>query len=150
MLARFLLHREINGNENHSSKPHEETKSRVGVHDALRLGSVYAITQPDSIDEIGGPFLQGDWQATVMLGAESQPLGIPVLSAGITGLRNKPGQGCKPIMGPADESVVIEAIQKDRLSVMKAKERWQQATGKEACKSTFRSFLSALAQDLDV
>ncbi len=72
------------------------------------------------------------------------------LSAGTAGLRNKPGQGCKPIMGQSDEAVVIEAIQKDRLSVMKAKERWQNATGKEACKSTFRSFLSALAQDLDV
>lgn len=72
------------------------------------------------------------------------------LSAGADGLRNKPGQGCKPIMDSSDEAVVIEAIQKDRLSVMKAKERWQNATGKEACKSTFRSFLSALAQDLDV
>ncbi len=72
------------------------------------------------------------------------------LSDGIEGLRNKPGQGCKPIMENSDSQAVIEAIEKDRLSVMKAKERWQQAKGKEACRDTFRNFLSALAQDLDV
>lgn len=72
------------------------------------------------------------------------------LKSGMDGLRNKPGQGAKPIMDSSDTEKVIEAIQKDRLSVMKAKERWQEATGKEACRSTFRSFLSALAQDLDV
>lgn len=71
------------------------------------------------------------------------------LASGLEGLHNKPGQGAKRIMDASDAEVVIEAIQKDRLSVMKAKERWQQATGKEACRSTFRSFLSALAQDLD-
>lgn len=72
------------------------------------------------------------------------------LKSGMEGLRNKPGQGTKPIMDSSDKEKVIEAIRKDRLSVMKAKERWQEATGKEACRSTFRSFLSALAQDLDV
>ncbi len=72
------------------------------------------------------------------------------LASGMDGLRNKPGQGAKPIMDSTDTEKVIEAIQKDRLSVMKAKERWQSATGKEASRSTFRSFLSALAQDLDV
>lgn len=72
------------------------------------------------------------------------------LSDGIDGLRNKPGQGCKPIMDSSDTQAVIEAIEKDRLSVMKAKERWEQAKGKEACRDTFRAFLSALAQDLDV
>ena len=69
---------------------------------------------------------------------------------GFAGLRNKPGQGAKPIMDSSDEVAVREAIEKDRLSVMKAKERWQNATGKEASRSTFRNFLSALAQDLDV
>ena len=72
------------------------------------------------------------------------------LHSGMDGLRNKPGQGAKPIMDSSDTGKVIDAIQKDRLSVMKAKERWQEATGKEACRSTFRSFLSALVQDLDV
>ncbi len=72
------------------------------------------------------------------------------LEQGIDGLRNKPGQGAKPIMDSSDEEAVRDAIEKDRLSVMKAKERWQQATGKEACRDTYRAFLSALAQDLDV
>lgn len=72
------------------------------------------------------------------------------LAQGVDGLRNKPGQGAKPIMDSSDEEAVRLAIEKDRLSVMKAKERWQQATGKEACRETFRDFLSALAQDLDV
>lgn len=72
------------------------------------------------------------------------------LAQGVDGLRNKPGQGAKPIMDSSDEEAVRLAIEKDRLSVMKAKERWQQATGKEACRDTYRAFLSALAQDLDV
>lgn len=72
------------------------------------------------------------------------------LEQGVDGLRNKPGQGAKPIMDSSDEGAVRDAIEKDRLSVMKAKERWQNATGKEACRDTYRAFLSALAQDLDV
>lgn len=72
------------------------------------------------------------------------------LEFGIEGLRNKPGQGAKPIINCSDEKAIREAIEKDRLSVMRAKERWQNATGKKACRDTFRSFLSALAQDLDV
>lgn len=72
------------------------------------------------------------------------------LENGIDGLRNKPGQGAKPIMGPSDEQAVREAIANDRLSVLKAKERWQEATGKKASRDTFRAFLSVLAQDLDV
>lgn len=72
------------------------------------------------------------------------------LESGMDGLRNKSGPGAKPIMDSSDTEEVIKAIEKDRLSVMKAKERWQAATGKEASRSTFRSFLSALAQDLDV
>ena len=62
------------------------------------------------------------------------------LEQGIDGLRNKPGQGAKPIMDSSDEEAVRHAIEKDRLSVMKAKERWQQATGKEACRDTYRAF----------
>ena len=69
---------------------------------------------------------------------------------GFAGLRNKSGQGDKPIMDSSDEIAVRQAIEKDRLSLMKAKERWQNATGKEASRSTFRIFLSVLVQDLDV
>lgn len=71
------------------------------------------------------------------------------LEKGTDGLRNKPGQGAKPIMDSSDEEAVRKAIEQDRLSVMKAKERWQQATGKEASRHV-QVFLFALAQDLDV
>ena len=43
-----------------------------------------------------------------------------------------------------------KAIENDRQSVRKAKEAWQQASGKEESKRTFGSSLSALAQDIDV
>ena len=62
------------------------------------------------------------------------------LEQGIDGLQNKPGQGSSPIMSPTDEEAVRHTTEKNRLSVMKAKERWQQATGKEACRDTYRAF----------
>lgn len=60
------------------------------------------------------------------------------------------GRGRKPIMDCSDEESVRKAIENDRQSVKKAKEAWQQASGKEASESTFRAFLSALARDIDV
>ena len=69
---------------------------------------------------------------------------------GIKGLETRPGQGRKPIMDSSDEETVRKAIENDRQSLKKAKEAWQQASGKEVCESTFRAFLSALAQDIDV
>lgn len=69
---------------------------------------------------------------------------------GISGLKTRPGRGRKPIMDCSDEEAVRAAIEKDRQSMKNAKEAWQQACAKEASESTFRSFLSALAQDIDV
>ena len=69
---------------------------------------------------------------------------------GISGLKTRPGRGRKPVMDCSDEEAVRAAIEKDRQSVKKAKEAWRQASGKAASESTFRSFLSALAQDIDV
>ena len=69
---------------------------------------------------------------------------------GINGLETRPGRGRKPIMDCSDEAAVRKAIENDRQSVRKAKEAWQQASGKEASESTFSAFLSALAQDIDV
>lgn len=66
------------------------------------------------------------------------------LEQGIDGLRNKPGQGAKPIMDSSDEEAVRHAIEKDRLSVMKAKERWQQATGKEGVSRHVQGFFISL------
>ena len=59
---------------------------------------------------------------------------------GIKGLETRPGRGRKPIMDSSDEEAVRIAIENDRQSVKKAKEAWQQASGKEASESTFRSF----------
>lgn len=69
---------------------------------------------------------------------------------GISGLETRPGRGRKPIMDCSDEEAVRKAIEQDRQRVMKAKEAWQKASGKEASESTFRAFLSALARDIDV
>lgn len=69
---------------------------------------------------------------------------------GIKGLETRPRRGRKPIMDNSDEDAVRIAIENDRQSVMKAKEAWQQASGKKASESTFRTFLSALARDIDV
>ena len=69
---------------------------------------------------------------------------------GIKGLETRPGRGRKPIMDCTDEEAVRKAIEQDRQSVNKAREAWQQASGKEASESTFKRFLSALAQDISV
>ena len=69
---------------------------------------------------------------------------------GLKGLETRPGRGRKPIMDCSDEEAVRRAIEQDRQSVNKAREAWQQASGKEASESTFKRFLSALAQDISV
>lgn len=68
------------------------------------------------------------------------------LADGIEGLENRPGQGSKPIISrEADEETIRKAIESDRQSVKAAKAAW------EACSDeTFRRFLSALVQDIDV
>ena len=50
---------------------------------------------------------------------------------GIKGLETRPGRGRKPIMDCSDEESVRKAIENDRQSVKKAKEAWQQASGKK-------------------
>ena len=67
---------------------------------------------------------------------------------GIIGLHTRAGRGRKPIMDCSDEVAVRKAIEVDRQSVSKARENWQNATGKEASDWTFKRFLSALAQDI--
>ena len=69
---------------------------------------------------------------------------------GIKGLNTRPGRGRKPIMDCSDEEAVRLAIEQDRQSVNKAREAWQQASGKKASESTFKRFLAALAQDISV
>ena len=69
---------------------------------------------------------------------------------GIGGLQTRPGRGRKPIMDSSDEDAVRRAIEQDRQSVSKAKAAWELSSGKEASESTFKRFLSALAQDISV
>lgn len=69
-------------------------------------------------------------------------------SEGIEGLKTRPGRGRKPIMDSTDEEEVRRAIEQDRQSVSKARAAWEKASGKEASDSTFKRFLSALAQDI--
>ena len=54
------------------------------------------------------------------------------------------------IIDSSDEELVRRTIENDRQSMKKAKDAWQQASGKKASESTFRAFLSALVQDIDV
>ncbi len=67
---------------------------------------------------------------------------------GISGLKTRSGRGRKPIMGIQDKEAIRKAIENDRQSVNKAREAWQKAVGKEASESTFKRFLSVLAQDI--
>ena len=69
-------------------------------------------------------------------------------SEGIDGLNTRSGRGRKPIMDCSDEEAVRQAIEQDRQSVIKARAAIEQASGKEASDSTFKRFLSALAQDI--
>ena len=69
-----------------------------------------------------------------------QFVGQALREEGVKGLETKPGRGRKPIMDCSDEESVRQAIEQDRQSVKKAKEAWQQASGKEASESTFRAF----------
>lgn len=73
------------------------------------------------------------------------------LAEGIEGLENRPGQGAKPIISrEADEETIREAVEAGRQSVKGAKAAWEASSGKTASEETFRRFLSALAQDIDV
>jgi transposase len=73
------------------------------------------------------------------------------MAEGIEGLENRPGQGSKPIISrEADEGTIRKAIEADRQSVKAAKVAWEASSGKTASDETFRRFLSALSQDIDV
>lgn len=112
---------------------------------------MYCTSTPDplcrnaaSIYYCGRPLVKVNSRGTFLFSPDRQPMGEQISQIRYGCLRNKPYQGEKPIMDSSDTERVIEAIQKDRLSVMKAKERWQEATGKEARRSTSRSFFISL------
>jgi hypothetical protein len=73
------------------------------------------------------------------------------LAERIEGLENRPGEGAKPIISmEADQETIRKAIEADRQSMKAAKAAWESSSGKTASDETFRRFLSALAQDIDV
>jgi transposase len=101
--------------------------------------------------------LKSEGLSSACVGAQTEMTGQSVNgwvkrfeSEGIKGLYTRPGQGRNPIMDCSDEEAVRQAIESDRQSVRSAREAWQKSSGKEASDLTFRRFLSALAQDIDV
>ena len=67
---------------------------------------------------------------------------------GINGLKTRTGRGRKPIIDSSDEEIIRKAIEEDRQNVSKAREAWQNATGKKASNATLKRFLSNLVQDI--
>ena len=116
MLARFLHSSKVYDYENHRSRPYQETTGEVGVHRALRPW----------------PFMQKRSQIILFKaqGMPSKEIAERLscsehmvnrwvrryLPQGADGLRNKPGQGAKPIMDSSDEEAVRLAVEKDRLT----------------------------------
>lgn len=99
--------------------------------------------------------LKADGLSSVAAGAQTEMSHVSVnawikrfKSEGIDGLKTRSGRGRKPIMDRSDEDAVRRAIEQDRQSVSKARAAWEQASGKKASDSTFKRFLSALAQDI--
>ena len=93
--------------------------------------------------------LKGKGLSSVKAGEQTEMSFVSV-NAWVKGLQTRPGRGRTPIMDCSDEQAVRLAIEQDRQSVSKAKQAWQQATGKQASDITFKRFLSALAQDISV
>ena len=99
--------------------------------------------------------LKADGLSSAAIGLQTEMSNVSVnawvkrfKSEGIDGLKTRPGRGRRPIMDCSDEEAVRRAIEQDRQSVSKARAAWEQASGKEASDSTFKRFLSALAQDI--
>ncbi len=127
-------------------------QQRLQLEDGFRHGKSHAYRM-----RCRATLLKAGGQTSKEVGPQTEMTHISVNSwvkrfdvEGIQGLETRPGRGRKPIMDSSDEESVRSAIENDRQSLMKAKEAWRQATGKEACERTFRAFLSALARDIDV
>ena len=67
---------------------------------------------------------------------------------GVAGLRNKPGQGKKPILDPTTDSVAIEdAVKKNRQQLKLARLEAKAALKKEFSLKTLKRFLKKTAAD---
>lgn len=72
--------------------------------------------------------------------------------AGIQGLFTKPGRGRKGLIQPVEQAAILAAVKANRQRLSLAKAEWQasrQAGSKPVSRSTFRSFLKALAGDIN-
>lgn len=151
MLARFLHSSKVYDYENHRSKPYQETMSGVGVHRTLRPQAVHAEKEPDNIVQSPGHAIKRNSGKAVVFGTQSQPLGETVSR---TGCRRPPEQarpGSQTHNGLNGRGSRTAGHREGQAQCHEDQgEMGQQATGKEACRDTYRAFLSALAQDLDV
>ena len=69
---------------------------------------------------------------------------------GMAGLKTKPGRGRKPIIVKADDQeAILKIIKANRQRMQTALAEWQALSGKTVSRSTFRSFLKSLAEDIN-
>ena len=68
---------------------------------------------------------------------------------GISGLRNKSGQGRKPVLDFEDKQSLLEAVKNHRQRLHTAKAEWESSRGKSISESTLRRFLKVLAEDIN-
>jgi transposase len=70
-------------------------------------------------------------------------------SGGISGLRNKAGQGRKPILDSEDKQRLLESVKNHRQRLQTAKAEWESSRGKSISDSTLRRFLKVLAENIN-
>jgi transposase len=70
-------------------------------------------------------------------------------SDGISGLKNKPGQGRKSVLDAEDRQGLLEAVKQHRQRLQTAKAEWEASRGKSISDSTLRRFLKVLAEDIN-
>jgi transposase len=68
---------------------------------------------------------------------------------GISGFRNKPGQGRKPVLDSEDKQGLLEAVKSHRQRLQTAKAEWEASRGKSISDSTLRRFLKVLTEDIN-
>lgn len=72
-------------------------------------------------------------------------------SEGLSGLATKPGRGRKAVLSlEADKTSILAAIKANRQRMRTAKAEWESKSGKQVSDSTFKIFLKALADDINV
>lgn len=68
---------------------------------------------------------------------------------GIEGLKTKSGRGRKAIIDKTlDEASILLAIKSNRQRLQTAKAEWEAISGKSVSRSTLKSFLKVLAEDI--